>query len=178
MSVSFVASHASVMSAGYVSATEDYIVSPSSAASSSRFKLHGPRDKPRQRAASVQAQQTSAETYKRRYTVSEEPTTTHASSAQQRPLPVSPVAAEQVELARWRDEVLKLMLTASGHHEIQQGLERFRERGMPALATRTTGRGLPSLTTCTMPNVCSCGPCLRAARQSKQPPVSDMRGVL
>lgn len=82
------------------------------------------------------------------------------------PNPRRPASAEELEAAKWRDEVVKLMLTAEGHKEIHEGLERFRQQGMPSLTTSSSPQpGIPNLVTCTLPSVCSCGPCLRAERQ-------------
>ncbi|KAI0084031.1 hypothetical protein BDY19DRAFT_910117 [Irpex rosettiformis] len=120
-------------------------LSPETPGSPSRFKLHGPRANPntssRGRAASFQVQTNGAANAtikgKRRHTLVLEP-------ANNRDLPPIPTevsegrlaSAGELEAAKWRDEVVKLMLTAQGHEEIYEGLERFRQRGMPPLATR------------------------------------------
>ncbi|KAI0703461.1 hypothetical protein BC835DRAFT_1026153 [Cytidiella melzeri] len=139
------------------------IVTPISPLSPSRFKLHGPRDKPRGRAASFQDHTSTSTNHRRRHTLVLQPSNSLSTMMQQtsqRPSRSS-ASAEELEAARWREEVLKLMMTAEGHKEIQQGLERFRQRGMPSLAT-TTKPGRPTLITCSLPSACSCGPCLRA----------------
>ncbi|KAI0779095.1 hypothetical protein BC629DRAFT_1594476 [Irpex lacteus] len=169
-------------------------LSPNMPSSPSRFKLHGPRAKPNRgstvilethvmpvppaRASSFQVQSTTSIKSKRRHTLVLEPT---------RSLPPIPAevmegrhaSAEELEAAKWRDEVVQLMLNASGHKEIQEGLEQFQQREMPPLVTTPSPEsGLPTLVTCGLPSVCSCGPCLRAERESKNYNAPNVRSPL
>jgi hypothetical protein len=147
------------------------------------------------RAASFQVQAGTSAADKRRHTVVLQPSASLPSMTQQAIqgyvfpckillrikgnynsfcVPRRPASPEELEAARWREEVVKLMLTAQGHQEIQKGLDRFRQRGMPSLAT-CPQPGLPTLITCSLPRACSCGPCLRAERQSKNSKPLEVR---